>query len=72
MLRRCAVPVWVPSLRTLLDARDNTTLYGMSFAAAALVGSCPDTDTRATIAKKLSQLVNDKIPETGLVATPLP
>lgn len=66
------VPVWVPSLRTLLDARDNTTLYGMSFAAAALVGSCPDPDTRATIAKKLSQLVNDKIPETGLVATPLP
>ena len=66
------IPVWYPGLRTLIDARDNTAAFGLTFAASAIVTSCPDLEQRPEIATSLSHLVGDTVPTTGLTAAALP
>lgn len=66
------IPVWYPGLRTLIDARDNTTVFGLTFAASAIVTSCPDLEQRPEIATSLSHVVGDTVPTTGLTAAALP
>lgn len=45
--------VWVPSLRSLLKARDIAPVLGTGFAARALVSACPDPMLRGRVAQEL-------------------
>ena len=47
--------VWVPSLRSLLKARDVATEFGLRFAAAALISACPDELLRPDISRALEK-----------------
>ncbi|WP_042377266.1 AAA family ATPase [Gordonia alkanivorans] len=47
---------WLPSIRELLHARASDDLFGLSFAAQALVGKCP-ADQRDDFIDELSQYV---------------
>ncbi|MFI9507171.1 AAA family ATPase [Nocardia sp. NPDC052566] len=44
---------WVPTLRSLLKARDVAEHFGLRFAASALVSACPDELQRLAIARAL-------------------
>lgn len=45
--------VWIPSLRSLLKARDIAPVLGVGFAARALVSACPDPMLRGRVAQEL-------------------
>ena len=45
---------WAEYLRTLIEARDNAAAFGLTFAASAIVTSCPDMEQRQEIATSLS------------------
>lgn len=47
--------VWVPTLRSLLKARDIATEFGLRFAAAALISSCPDELLQPDVARALEK-----------------
>lgn len=47
--------VWVPSLRSLLKARDIATEFGLQFAAAALISACPDDLLRPDVSRALEK-----------------
>lgn len=48
-------PVWVPSLRALLKARDIAPVLGIGFAARSLVSACPETLLRGRVAQELEK-----------------
>lgn len=47
--------VWVPTLRSLLKARDIAAEFGLRFAAAALISSCPDDLQQPDVARALEK-----------------
>lgn len=64
---------WAPGLRVLLDARDNTLLFGATFAAHAMVSASPDDPAqRKNLASKLKLALGDMVSEHGLTARPQP
>ncbi|MCZ4589613.1 AAA family ATPase [Rhodococcus opacus] len=48
-------PVWVPSLRALLKARDIAPVLGTGFAARSLVSACPEPMLRGRVAQELEK-----------------
>lgn len=57
---------WVPSIRDLLKAKALCDLFGLMFAAAAVVSYCPDVERWPAIADALSACLPDAVPG-GLV-----
>lgn len=47
--------VWVPTLRSLLKSRDIAREFGLQFAAAALISSCPDDLQQPEVARALEK-----------------
>lgn len=63
-------PTWVPTLRSLLKARDITRVLGLPFAAKALVSACPDPLLRNTVSKALADALGTNEEDVGeLVAS---
>jgi len=58
---------WVPSIRDLLKAKALTDLFGLMFAAAAMVSYCPEVERWPAIADALSACLPDAV-AGGLVA----
>ncbi|MDH6284329.1 AAA family ATPase [Prescottella agglutinans] len=49
---------WVPTLRSLLKARDIAGVLGLPFAARALVSACPDPLLRGAVSNALEQAMS--------------